>query len=100
LQFLQAQFVTYHQMDSFANNLAHTLIAHGMKRGDFVGLYVDKSVEILISILAAHKAGGAYVPLDPENPPDRTRTILGLAESKIVLTSNDLQHQQQCFTWN
>jgi non-ribosomal peptide synthetase component F len=92
LQFLQEQFVTYHQMDSLANNLAHKLIAHGVRRGDFVGLYMDKSVEMFISILATHKAGGAYVPLDPENPPDRIRTILGLAESKIVLTSNGLFH--------
>jgi non-ribosomal peptide synthetase component F len=82
-------------MDSFANNPAHTLIAHGMKRGDFIGLYMDKSVEMFISILATHKAGGTYVPPDPENPPDRTRIILGVADSKIVLTSNDLQHQHQ-----
>jgi non-ribosomal peptide synthetase component F len=80
-------------MDSLANNVAHTLIAHGVKRGDIVGLYMDKSVEMFISILATHKAGGAFVPLDPENPPERIRTILGLADSKIVLTSGGLQQQ-------
>lgn len=80
-------------MDSLANDLAHKLIAHGVRRGDFVGLYMDKSVEMFISILGTHKAGGAYVPLDPENPPDRIRRILGLAESKIVITSKDIRHQ-------
>jgi non-ribosomal peptide synthetase component F len=61
--------------------------------GDLVGIYMDKSCEMIISIFAIHKAGGGFVPLDPEHPPERIRTILGLAESKIVLTSRDLQQQ-------
>jgi non-ribosomal peptide synthetase component F len=79
-------------MDSIANDLARILILHDVKRGDFVGFYIDKSVEMFISILATHKAGGAYLPLDPENPADHIRAILGLAESKVVLTSKNLQH--------
>jgi non-ribosomal peptide synthetase component F len=80
-------------MDAFANDLAGILVANDVKRGDLVGLYMDKSVEMFISILATHKAGGAFVSLDPENPPERIRTILCLADSKIVLTSGDLQQQ-------
>jgi non-ribosomal peptide synthetase component F len=49
-------------------------------------------VTFLFTVLATHKAGAAYVPLDPDNPPHRIQTILGLARSKIVLTSKDLEH--------
>jgi non-ribosomal peptide synthetase component F len=93
LQLTQEAYLTYKQMDSLANGLAHILIATGVNRGDLIGLYLDKSLETFISILATHKARAAYVPLDPDNPPHRIQTILGLAGSKIVLTSKDLQHQ-------
>ncbi|KAF8584768.1 acetyl-CoA synthetase-like protein [Ramaria rubella] len=93
LQFGQEMFITYHEMDTFANNLAHTLIAHGVKRGDMVGIYIDKSCEMFISILAIHKSSGAYVPLDPAQHAERIQTILGLANVRIVLTSRELQKQ-------
>ncbi|KAF8584766.1 acetyl-CoA synthetase-like protein [Ramaria rubella] len=93
LQFGQEIFITYHEMDTFANNLAHTLISHGVKRGEIVGIYIDKSCEMFISILAIHKSGGAYVPLDPAHHAERIQTILGLANVGIVLTSRELQKQ-------
>jgi non-ribosomal peptide synthetase component F len=74
-------------MDSFANNLSLTLIAHNVQRGELVGIYMDKSCEMFISILAIHKAGGGYLPLAPTHPAERIQTILGLADIKIVLTS-------------
>lgn len=80
-------------MDSLANGLAHMLVKRGSKRGDLIGIYMDKSAEMFISILATLKAGGAFVPLDPEHPSHRIQTILGLTESKIVLVSRELQHQ-------
>lgn len=93
LQFTEEAFLTYRQMDSFANDLARILIANGVKRGHLVGLYMDKSVEMFVSIFATHKAGGGFVPLDPEHPPERIRTIISLADSRIVLTSGELQQQ-------
>ncbi|KAF8574906.1 amino acid adenylation [Ramaria rubella] len=91
LQFTQETFLTYRKMEAFVNALASILITKGVKRGDLVGLYMDKSVEMFLSIFATHRAGGAFVPLDPENPPERIRNILDLAEGKIVLTSYELQ---------
>ena len=51
---------------------------------------MDKCVEMFRSIFAIHKAGGAYVPLDPEFPSERIQPILKMSESKIVLTSVEL----------
>lgn len=97
LQLGQDQFLTYREMDAFANNLAHNLIALGIKRGDLVGIYMGKSCEMFISIIAIHKAGGGYVPLDPTHPAERIRTILGLADSKLVLTSKEFQPQVDAY---
>lgn len=83
--------MTYQELDGRANGLAHILSSEiGSKRGDFVGIYMDKSVEMILSILAVYKAGLAYVPLDPEHPADRIQTILGLANSRVVLTTTEL----------
>ncbi|KAF8580409.1 hypothetical protein K439DRAFT_1662792 [Ramaria rubella] len=93
LQFGQEMFVTYREMDMFANSLAHTLIANGVKRGDLVGIYMDKSCEMFMSILAIHKSGGGYIPLDPTHPAERIQTILSFAAVRVVLTSDELCKQ-------
>lgn len=93
LQFNQSIFMTYHIMDGLANNLARILITKGVKRGNLVAIYMNKCVEMFISILAIHKSGAAFVPLDPEHPPERIRTILNLADSKNALISKGLERQ-------
>lgn len=85
--------MTYRQMDSLANNIARKLIRSGVERGNLVAIYMDKSIEMFLSIVAIHKAGGGYVPLDPEYPADRINTIIGLSKTPIILTSKDLQQQ-------
>ncbi|KAF8574904.1 amino acid adenylation [Ramaria rubella] len=95
LQFDHEVFLTYSQMDLLSNDLAHKLIQSGVKRGTLVGLYMDKSIEMFLSILAVHKAGGGYVPLDPEYPDERVQTIACSAEVVVVLTSSGL-HKQLC----
>ncbi|KAF8572701.1 AMP-dependent synthetase and ligase, partial [Ramaria rubella] len=77
--------LTYREMDSLSNDLACALVDQAVKRGSPVAMYMDKSIEMFLSILAVHKAGGAYVPLDPEHPPERIRTIVELAQAMTVL---------------
>ncbi|KAF8572550.1 AMP-dependent synthetase and ligase, partial [Ramaria rubella] len=91
LQFEQEVFLTYGEMDSLSNALARSLLDHGSKRGTLIGVYMDKSIEMFLSILAVHKAGGGYVPLDPEHPPERIQTIVGLAQATMVLTTRELK---------
>ena len=93
LQFEQDVFLTYKQMDGLSNALARTLITRGVRRGTLVALYMDKSIEMFLSILAIHKAGGGYVPLDPEHPTERVQTIIRLAQTPMVLTTRELESQ-------
>jgi non-ribosomal peptide synthetase component F len=80
-------------MDSLSNDLAHKLITKGVKCETLVALYMDKSVEMFLSILATHKAGGGYVPLDPEYPAERIRAIIDIAQVTVVLTTRELHEQ-------
>jgi non-ribosomal peptide synthetase component F len=86
-------FLTYREMDSLANSLASELMAIGVRRGKLAGICMDKSIEMFISILAILKAGAGYVPLDPEYPAERIQTIMGIAETTIVLTSTEIFNQ-------
>jgi len=89
----QDKKMTYQQLNEDANHLAHHLQRAGVKKGDFVGVFVNRSVELLISLLAILKAGGIYVPLDPANPKDRLAVILEDAQAEILLTENEMLSQ-------
>ena len=85
--------LTYRELNARANQLAHTLRAqyqeqHGqpLQPDTLTGLYLDRSLEMVISILAVLKAGGAYVPVSPEYPTERTRFILEDTRAPFILT--------------
>ncbi|WP_166653667.1 condensation domain-containing protein, partial [Paraburkholderia flava] len=63
--------LTYAELESRANRLAHFLIGRGVGPEVRVGIGVERSVEMVVGLLAILKAGGAYVPLDPEYPAER-----------------------------
>ncbi|CAM4112362.1 hypothetical protein BIW53_11840 [Pseudoalteromonas byunsanensis] len=77
--------VTYAQLDSYANQFAHALIAQGLQPGDFVGISQQRSVAMIISVLAVLKAGGAYVALDPNYPQERLNYISQDSDIKILI---------------
>ena len=85
--------LTYNELNSRANSLANLLRKTGISRGDFVGIMVNRSLEMIVSILAVLKAGGAYVPIDPEYPQDRIEYMLKNSDSKVLLTFNRLQNK-------
>ena len=89
----QDKKMTYQQLNEDANHLAHHLQRAGVKKGDFVGIFVNRSVELLVSLLATLKAGGIYVPLDPANPKDRLAVILEDAQARILLTQKEMLSQ-------
>jgi amino acid adenylation domain-containing protein len=68
--------VTYRELDELADKLAATLLENGMRRGDRVGIYMNKSVASVISIHGILKTGAIYVPLDPNAPPARLAYII------------------------
>ncbi len=70
------EVLSYAELNARANRLAHRLIALGVKPEARVGVSMERSVEMVVSLLAVLKAGGAYVPLDPEYPADRLTYML------------------------
>jgi amino acid adenylation domain-containing protein len=82
--------LTYRELNARANQLAHHLRKQGVGPEVLVGLCLERSVEMIVGVLAILKAGGAYLPLDPANPPERLSFMLADAEAKLVLTSEQL----------
>ena len=81
--------VTYHELNSRAELLATRLSACGVGPEVVVGLLLDRSVELVVSVLAVWKAGGAFVPLCLSHPASRTALILAETRAPVVLTDRD-----------
>ena len=82
----EAEELSYGELDGRANQLAHFLKAEGLGYGDRVALCLDRTVEMVVSLLGVLKAGCAYVPLDPEHPSERLRWVVEDAGASLVLT--------------
>ncbi|WLH81392.1 non-ribosomal peptide synthase/polyketide synthase [Pseudomonas sp. FP2335] len=87
------QRLTYAELNRRANRLAHRLIEAGVGPDVLVGLAVERSVEMVVGLLAVLKAGGAYVPLDPEYPRERLAYMLDDSGVKLLLTQAHLVAQ-------
>ena len=82
--------LTYADLNARANQLAHCLRAQGVKANDLVGVCLERSLDMVVSILGVLKAGGAYVPLDPTNPQDRLSFIVGDADVVLLITQSSV----------
>ena len=82
----EAVQVSYGELNARANRLAHYLRSLGVGPESRVALCLERSVEMVVSILAVLKAGGAYVPLDPTYPPARLVSMLEDSAPSVVLT--------------
>ncbi|XP_055302605.1 uncharacterized protein LOC129568576 [Sitodiplosis mosellana] len=78
--------LTYSELNAQANQLAHYLIAKGVKPDDCIALCIKRSVKSIVAILGILKSGGAYVPLDPVYPSQRLTHILQDASPTFMLT--------------
>ncbi|MBC3246716.1 amino acid adenylation domain-containing protein [Pseudomonas lurida] len=87
------QRLSYAELNRRANRLAHRLIEAGVGPDVLVGLAVERSVEMVVGLLAVLKAGGAYVPLDPEYPRERLAYMLEDSGVKLLLTQAHLREQ-------
>ncbi|AFW94293.1 modular nonribosomal peptide synthetase [Anabaena sp. 90] len=80
------QQLTYQQLNSQANKLAHYLQFLGVEPEILVGVYLERSLEMIVGFLGILKAGGAYVPLDPNYPPERLNYMVADSQMSIILT--------------
>jgi amino acid adenylation domain-containing protein len=86
----ESQQLTYAELNSRANQLAHYLQSQGVRAEVLVGICVDRSVDTIVALLAILKAGGAYVPLDPHYPQERLAWMLADTQVPLLLTQRSL----------
>jgi amino acid adenylation domain-containing protein len=82
--------LSYRELNSRANRIAHLLISLGIGPENFIGLAVPRSAEMLVALVAVLKAGAAYLPLDSTLPAERLQVMLNDARPTCVITTSEL----------
>ncbi|HEY4132966.1 MAG TPA: amino acid adenylation domain-containing protein [Gemmatimonadaceae bacterium] len=82
--------LTYAELDARANRLAHFLRRRGVQPGALVGVSLNRSADMVVSLLAVLKSGAAYVPIDPTYPPHRVQFMLTDSGATAVITESSL----------
>lgn len=82
----EQQRLTYGQLNQLASSMSQQLIAKGVKPGDKVGIYQDRTAGFIASILAILKAGAAYVPMDSQWPAQRIAKIVADSQIKVLVS--------------
>jgi amino acid adenylation domain-containing protein len=72
----EAKKISYKELNKKANQLARYLISIGVGKESFVGIFLDRSIDVVVALLGTLKAGGTYIPLDPAFPRDRLSYML------------------------
>ncbi|OMF65154.1 hypothetical protein BK143_26880, partial [Paenibacillus peoriae] len=93
----EEQQLTYRILNERANQLARRLRNEGVGRESIVGILSERSMDMLVGVLAVWKAGGAYVPLDADYPSERIRFMLENSGATVLLTQTGLQEQAQAW---
>ena len=81
--------ISYTSLNQKSNQLAHCLHEHDVVKGDRIGIYIDKSLEMPIAIYAIFKAGAAYVPLDPTAPAARIAEIIEDCGINVLISADN-----------
>lgn len=90
--------LTYAQVETSCNQLAHALQAQGLKRGDRVAIYLDNSIEAALSIWAVLKAGGVFVMINPTTKADKLSYLLNNSRATaIIAAGRRIPHIMSCF---
>ena len=95
------QSLTYDQLNCRANQLAHHLRLVGVAPDQLVGIYLDRSLNMLVAVLGVLKSGAAYVPMDPIYPPQRIQSMMDDSQMLVIITQQSLldslpQHSTRC----
>jgi amino acid adenylation domain-containing protein len=94
----ESEHLNYRELNERANHLAHHLRARGVGPDVLVAIALDRSIRMVVSLLATLKAGGAYLPLDPEYPPERLEFILEDARPAVLITQRSFSDRFLSFT--
>lgn len=86
--------LSYTELDKRSNQLAHYLRTKGAAPDKLVAVSLERSVDMVIALMAVMKSGAAYVPIDPAYPADRTEYMLTQSDATVLITSSSLRNQQ------
>ncbi|MGB7449864.1 MAG: Pls/PosA family non-ribosomal peptide synthetase [Ornithinimicrobium sp.] len=84
----ESQDYTYEELDTRANRLANHLLSSGLETGSRVGIFIERSVDLYVSLLAAMKTSATFVPIDPSAPADRVAYIAQDSELSVIITTS------------
>ncbi len=84
------QSITYTQLNNQANQLAHFLRTFGVAPDQLVGIYLERSLDMLVAVLGVLKSGAAYVPMDPIYPPQRIQFMIEDSQMPVIITQQSL----------
>ncbi|KAL4745924.1 N-(5-amino-5-carboxypentanoyl)-L-cysteinyl-D-valine synthase [Aspergillus terricola var. indicus] len=87
--------LTYGELNARANRFAHYLRSIGILPEQLVALFLEKSENLIVTILGIWKSGAAYVPIDPTYPDERVRFVLDDTQAKVIIASNHLAGRLQ-----
>ncbi len=90
--------LSYQQLNADANRLAHLLLSKGVGKGDLVAVCLDRSIDLVVALLAVHKAGAAYVPVDPTYPAERIQHMLDDANPTLLIIPNKFPDRLRDYT--
>lgn len=94
----EGRHLTYVELNQCANRVAHYLKKAGVGPDVFVGIYLNRSIDMMVSLLGVLKAGGAYVPLDRSFPRERLRLIMAESQMVVLLTQRELSEALPSFS--
>ncbi|MEQ9405053.1 MAG: amino acid adenylation domain-containing protein [Cyclobacteriaceae bacterium] len=80
--------LTYEELDIRSEQISSFLRNRGVQKETIVGLYMNRSIELIVGLIGILKAGGAFMPIDTDNPSERTKFLLEDSEANYLLTSN------------
>jgi amino acid adenylation domain-containing protein len=86
-----ATALTYRELDERANRLAHRLIGLGVRQDDRVAVLLERSIDLVVAILATVKAGGVYVPVHEDYPADRRQWVVDHADVTVLLADTAMR---------
>ncbi len=84
--------LTYKELNQKTNMLASEMLLKDVKPNDIIGIMLNRSVEMIIAILATLKCGATYLPIDPEYPQERISYMIENSQAKLILTNQNTQY--------
>lgn len=89
----EKEVLSYNDLNCRANQIARFLKKKGVGPDQLVGVYMKRSIDMVLAIYGIVKAGGAYVPLDPDYPAERVKFMMEDADTQIILTQSEIDNR-------